>query len=127
MRSWVLGLLAVLVVAAPAAAQSPGPTLLSFDCADPPGLYTATLVERAPAGCNGLLSFEGILPHSAPLFLYAPCQPTLRLAFPVPQTSVQLFARALLGAATELVATGHTVTGATVTVTVAQPGDWKPI
>ena len=126
MRSWILGVLAGMLIPAQAAAQSPAPTVLSFDASDPPGHYSASLVERG-TGCSGEIFVSGTVPYSAPSFLFAPCQPTLRLAFGVPQASVELFARALVGPASELVATAHTVTGATVTVTVPEPATWKPV
>ena len=113
-------------MAAPAAAQSPAPTVLSLDDADLPGQYTATLVQPG-AGCTGVIFRSDTGPRTAPSFLFAPCRPTLRLAFATPKASVQLFARALVATAPALVATGYTVSGATVTVTVNDPSVWRPV
>jgi hypothetical protein len=115
-----------LLLAGPAAAQTPPPTVVSFDGADLPGQYTATLSQR-DAGCTGEIFQSSTGPHSQPGFLFAPCRPTLQLTFPTPKATVQLFARALTVAAETLVATGHTTTGATVTVSVADPSVWRPI
>ena len=115
-----------LSVTASAAAQTPAPTMLRFDATDPPGHYSASLVQRS-SDCTGQLFLSDTIAHSAPSFLFAPCRPTLRLAFAVPQASVELFTRALVVTAPELVATAHTVTGASVTVTMADPSTWRPV
>ena len=120
---WVL---TALLLVCPAAAQTPPPTVLSFDGGDLPGQYTATLTQRG-AGCTGEIFQSDTGPHSQPSFLFAPCRPTLRIAFPTPKASVQLFARALTISAPALVATGHTTTGETVSVTAADPSTWRPI
>jgi hypothetical protein len=86
---------AALSVTASAAAQTPAPTMLRFDATDPTGHYTASLVQRS-SGCTGQLFLSDTVAYSAPSFLFAPCRPTLRLAFAVPQASVELFARALV-------------------------------
>ena len=119
-------MLTALLLACPAAAQSPPPTVLSFDGGDLPGQYTATLTQRG-AGCNGEIFQSDTGPHSQPSFLFAPCRPTLHIAFSTPKASVQLFARALTVSAPSLVATGHLTTGETVSVTVADPSAWRPI
>ena len=126
MRSLVAAALAAALAASPAAAQSPPPTVLSFDDADLPGQYTATLVE-GDAGCAGTIFNSRTVPRSAPSFLFAPCRPTLRITFTTPKASVQLFARALVASAQSVVVTGHTVTGQTTTVTVNDPSTWKPV
>jgi hypothetical protein len=64
---------------------------------------------------------------SPPTYLYAPCAPTLRLAFPTPKASVQLFARAFIEPPPVLRVTAHTVTGQTLTVDVADPAQWRPV
>jgi hypothetical protein len=121
------GAVAASLVAAPGAvAQAPGPTILRFDANDPPGRYTAALVQSDP-GCTGQVFLSSTVPRSAPSFLFAPCRPTLRLAFPLPQASVQLFARALVAPAAELVATAHTLTGSEIEVAVSAPSDWRPL
>src|SRR3954447_14559716 len=104
MRSLVASMLTALLVVSPAAAQSPPPTVLSFDDGDLPGQYTATLSQRG-AGCTGEIFRSDTGPHSQPSFLFAPCRPTLRITFTTPKVSVQLFARALTVAAPSLVAT----------------------
>ena len=119
-------MLTALLLACPAAAQSPPPTVVTFDGGDLPGQYTATLTQRG-AGCTGEIFQSDTGPHSQPSFLFAPCRPTLRLSFPTPKAAVQLFARALTVAAPTLVATGHTTTDTTVSVSVADPSVWKPI
>jgi hypothetical protein len=128
MRSWALAVLAAVLFAAPAAAQTPAPTVFSFDDADPLWLYPPTLVAHAPR-CDLPISLNYPTgPHSAPSSLFAPCLPTLRLTFDVPQLSVELFARTPNGSATELVVTAHTVTGpVTVTVPDPDPETWKPV
>ena len=122
----MVAVVVALFVTASAAAQTPAPTMLRFDATDPPGQYSASLVQPS-SGCTGQLFLSDTIAYSAPSFLFAPCRPTLRLAFAVPQASVELFARALLVTAPELVATAHTVTGAPVTVTVADPSTWRPV
>ena len=91
-------LLFFLLATSNAAAQSPAPTVLRFDAGDPPGQYTDALLERS-AGCifdRGFLNVTGAF--SAPTYLSAPCSPTLRLTFPTPKASVQLFARTVRSA-----------------------------
>jgi hypothetical protein len=120
-------ILAGFVVAAPAVAQTPAPTLVRFDGGDPSGRYSATLVQRGP-DCLGQPVFDDSVPVSAPTFLFAPCRPTLRLSFPAPQASVQLMARALVLPATGLVASAHASTGLPLsTATIADPSSWKPV
>ncbi len=122
----MLAVLTALLVAVPAAAQSPAPTVLTFDDTDAPGQYTATLTQRG-AGCTGEIFRSDTGPHGAPSFLFAPCRPTLRLTFPTPKASIELFARALVATAPELVATAHSITGMTTTVTIPDPSTWKPV
>ena len=120
-------LLLCLLATTDAAAQSPAPTLVRFDTFDPPGQYTGTFVEPS-AGCPFDKPFPNFTPaFSAPTYLYAPCKRTLRLTFPTPKASVQLFARVVIGAAPVLRVTGHTVTGQTLTVEVADPSQWRPV
>lgn len=127
MKRIVALILLGLVAAVPASAQTPAPTVVRFDGSDPPGLYTATLVQRG-AECPGQAVFDDSVPVSAPTFLFAPCRPTLRLSFPSTQASVQLMVRALVLPATELVARAHATTGATLDeVTITDPSAWKPV
>jgi hypothetical protein len=51
MRSVAAAVLTALLLACPAGAQSPPPTVLSFDGGDLPGQYTATLTQPG-AGCT---------------------------------------------------------------------------
>ena len=91
----MLAVLTALLVAVPAAAQSPAPTVLTFDDTDAPGQYTATLTQRG-AGCTGEIFRSDTGPHGAPSFLFAPCRPTLRLTFPTAfATIVELAQRVL--------------------------------
>ena len=85
-----------LLTATDAAAQSPAPTLVRFDATDVPGLYTDALLERAP-GCVVDKAFLITPAAQRAEFLFAPCGPTLRLTFPTPRASVQLFARVFVG------------------------------
>src|SRR5690349_21194437 len=120
--------LAGLLVAVPAAsAQTPPPTMVRFETADPPGAYSATVVQRSP-GCTSQPAFDSSVPFSAPTYLFALCQPTLRLSFPSPQASVQVMVRALLHPAAEVVARANSATGAVLReVTVADPAAWRPV
>ena len=127
MKRLVVVVLLCLLTATDAAAQSPAPTLVRFDATDVPGLYTDALLERAP-GCvvdKAFLNATGVF--GPPTYLYAPCGPTLRLTFPTPRASVQLFARMFIGVAPVLRARAHTVTGQTFTVEVADPSQWRPV
>ena len=127
MKRIVAIILAGFAVAPPAFAQAPAPTFVRFDAKDPPGVYTATIVQRG-ADCPGQPVLDDSVPVSAPTFLYAPCRPTLRLAFSSPQASVQLQSRALLLPAATLVASAHTASGAALDqVTIADPSSWKPV
>ncbi|MDA0183406.1 hypothetical protein OJ997_24055 [Solirubrobacter phytolaccae] len=125
---WTLALLVVaLVVAAPASAQSPAPTVVRFDAGDPPGVYSATLADHGP-GCPGQPVFDDSVPVSAPTFLFAPCRPTLRLSFPSAQASVQVMVRALVLPASQLVAKAYSAAGLPLgAVTVSDPSSWKPV
>ena len=94
---------------------------------DPPGQYTDTFVEPS-AGCpfdRPFPNFTGRL-QRADVPLRA-LQRTLRLTFPTPKASVQLFVSTVIGAAPILRVTGHTVTGQTLTVEVADPSQWRPV
>jgi hypothetical protein len=127
MKRLVAAVLFCLLATTDAAAQSPAPTLVRFDTFDPPGQYTGTFVEPS-AGCPFDKPFPNFTPaFSAPTYLYAPCKRTLRLTFPTPKASVQLFASVVIGAAPILRVTGHTVTGQTLTVEVANPSQWRPV
>src|SRR4051812_27498343 len=127
MRRLVAVVCAALIVAAPAAAQSPAPAILRFDAGDPPSSYNAALVQRGTE-CTGQPFFDNSVPFSAPTFLFAPCRPTLRLTFTSPQASVELMARALVVPANELVVRAYAATGATVgEYRVADPSGWKPV
>ena len=52
MKRLVAVVLFFLLAATNAAAQSPAPTLVRFDASDPPGQYTDTLLDRAPAASS---------------------------------------------------------------------------
>ena len=94
----------------------------------PAGAVHRHVRSNASAGCPFDKPFPNFTPaFSAPTYLYAPCQRTLRLTFPTPKASVQLFARSVIGAAPVLRVTGHTVTGQTLTVEVADPSQWRPV
>jgi hypothetical protein len=127
MKRLVAVVLLCLLATTDAAAQSPAPTVVRFDALDAPGAYTDTLTQRGP-GCifdKGFFNVTGAF--SAPTYLYAPCASTLRLAFPTPRASVQLFARTVVGTAAALRASVHTNTGQTFAVEVADPTQWKPV
>ncbi|HET6547988.1 MAG TPA: hypothetical protein VFG79_06025 [Solirubrobacter sp.] len=122
MRRALVAVVTALLVAAPAAAQTPPPTHFSFESTVTADEYTATL---EPSTCSVFRNTPRA--HTGSWYLYAPCAPTLRLTFRVPQASVELFAQALLGTPNELVATAHTTSGTTVPLTVRDPSIWKPV
>jgi hypothetical protein len=119
-RIAVAALVAALLLPAAALADSPAPTVVRFETDYPSALFTAS------APCN-------LVPNGTPdgsnHWLQALCQPTLRLTFARPQASVELLARAfpVLPVVPSLVATAHRTTGPSVTVTVADPGSFKPV
>ncbi len=125
---WIVALALAGLVAAPvASAQTPAPTVVRFDTDDPPGVYVATSLQTG-AGCTGQPMFDSTVPVSAPTFLYATCQPTVRLSFATPQASVQLMARAFVLTATAVVARAYGLTGVTLgQATVTDPSSWKPL